>query len=142
MKNKWRGQPPAQTRIRKEVEAILNALPKTGALFPYLRTLRAGDRVTEYKQRCVGLGIRGVSLHSYRYAWAKRAKVPAYPERYALLALGRNRKAVHRAYANNAQVTLPPMEGYERRHHVDEIISLPMLAATQLIPNAVSAVNE
>jgi len=28
----------------------------------YPRTVRAGDRATEFKQRCTGLGIKGVSL--------------------------------------------------------------------------------
>jgi hypothetical protein len=28
--------------------------------------------------------------------------------------LGHNSKAVHRAYAKNAQVTLPPLEDYEK----------------------------
>ena len=50
--------------------AVLRGLPQSGPLFPYLRRVRAGDRSTEFKQRCVGLGITGVSLHSYRYAWA------------------------------------------------------------------------
>jgi hypothetical protein len=57
-----------------------------------------------------------VTLHSYRYAWAERAKIVGYPERFAQLALGHNSKAVHRAYAKNAQVTLPPLEEYEREH--------------------------
>ena len=62
----------------------------------------------------MGLGIEGVTLHSYRYAWAERAKTAGYPERFAQLALGHNSKAVHRAYARKAQVTLPPLEEYER----------------------------
>jgi len=37
-----------------------------------------------------------------------------YPERFAQLALGHNSQAVHRAYARKAQVTLPPLEDYER----------------------------
>jgi len=53
--------------------------------------------------------------HSYRYAWAERAKTCGYPERFAQLALGHNSKAVHRAYAKAAQVTLPPLEEYERK---------------------------
>jgi len=115
MKTRWRGQQPPQIRFGKEVEDILATLPKTGPLFPYLATVRAGDRATEFKQRCVGLGIQGVTLHSYRYAWAERAKIVGYPERFAQLALGHNSKAVHRAYAKNAQVTLPPLEEYERK---------------------------
>jgi hypothetical protein len=31
-------------------------------------TVGAGDRATEFKQRCRQLGIKGVTLHSYRYA--------------------------------------------------------------------------
>lgn len=77
--------------------------------------MRPGDRATEFKQRCDGLGIRGISLHSYRYAWAERAKIAGYPERFAQLALGHNSKAVHRAYAKKAQVTLPPLEEYEQK---------------------------
>jgi integrase len=92
---------------------ILKDLSGTGALFPYLSTVRSGDRATEFKQRCVGLGIKGITLHSYRYAWAERAKVAGYPERFAQVALGHNSKAVHRAYARHAQVKLPALEDYE-----------------------------
>jgi hypothetical protein len=45
-------------------------LPAEGPLFPYLSHLRAGDRATEFTQRCRQLGVTGVTLHSYRYAWA------------------------------------------------------------------------
>ncbi len=75
-------------RFDEEVAEILRDLPGSGPLFPYLRTVRAGDRSTEFHQRCVGLGIKGVSLHSYRYAWAERAKTAGYPERFAQEALG------------------------------------------------------
>jgi integrase len=97
------------------VEAILSTLPKIGPLFPSLAKVRPGDRATEFKQRCDGLGIRGTSLHSYRYAWAERAKTAGNPERFAQLALGHNSKAVYRAYAKKAQVTLPPLEEYEAK---------------------------
>ena len=101
-------------RFDEDLAEILQDLPKSGPLFPYLRTVRAGDRATEFHQRCVGLGIKGVSLHSYRYAWAERAKVAGYPERFAQEALGHNSKAVHRAYARKAQVELPSLSEYER----------------------------
>jgi integrase len=74
-------------RFDEEVAQILRSLPATGPLFPYLRTVRAGDRATEFKQRCEGLKIKGISLHSYRYAWAERAKKAGYPERFAQEAL-------------------------------------------------------
>jgi len=104
----------ALLRFGSEVAAVLRGLPATGPLFPYLRRVRSGDRATEFKQRCDGLGIKGVSLHSYRYAWAERAKVAGYPERFAQESLGHNSKAVHRAYARKAQVLLPALEDYER----------------------------
>lgn len=100
-------------RFGKEVERILSDLPSTGPLFPYLRSVRAGDRATEFKQRCRGLGIEGVSLHSYRYAWAERARKSGYPERFAQEALGHNSKAVHRAYAKKAKVIIPALETFE-----------------------------
>ena len=101
-------------RFGAEVETILASLPKSGPFFPYLRKVRAGDRATEFKQRCVGLGIHGVSLHSYRYAWAERARKAGYPERFAQDALGHNSQAVHRAYARKAKVIVPALEDYEK----------------------------
>lgn len=91
-------------------EAVLRSLPHAGALFPYLATVRASDRATEFKQRCQGLGITGVTLHSYRYAWAEMAKVAGMPERFAQAALGHSSKAVHRAYAKGAIMEIPCLE--------------------------------
>jgi integrase len=96
-------------RFDDEVAELFRSLPSSGPLFPYLKTVRAGDRATEFHQRCVGLNIKGVSLHSYRYAWAERAKTAGYPERFAQEALGHNSKAVHRAYARKAEP--PPARG-------------------------------
>lgn len=53
---------------------IFRQLPDKGPLFPYLVGVDCKDRATEFKQRCTGLGIKGVTLQSYRYAWAGRAK--------------------------------------------------------------------
>jgi hypothetical protein len=78
----------AQIHFGPEVEQVLRALPQSGPLFPYLRTVRCCDRGTEFKQRCQGLGIEGVTLHCHRYAWAQRAKACGYPERYAHRAVG------------------------------------------------------
>ena len=105
----------ALMRFDDETAEVLRSLPTEGPLFPYLRGVRAGDRSTEFHQRCVGLGIKGVSLHSYRYAWAERAKKAGYPERFAQEALGHNSKAVHRAYARKARVELPPLGEYEKQ---------------------------
>jgi len=105
---------PALFRFSAELEVILKGLPTVGQLFPYLCTVRASDRATEFKQRCSGLGITGVSLHSYRYAWAERALKCGFPERFAQQALGHNSKAVHRAYAKHAEVTVPSLDDWEK----------------------------
>jgi len=110
---------PALIHLGEAVVTILQTLPKSGPLFPYLSRVRCGDRATEFKQRCRGLGISGVTLHSYRYAWAERARTAGYPERFAQEALGHNSKAVHRAYAKKAQVQIPSLEEYER-HQVEK----------------------
>jgi integrase len=96
----------------KAWEVILQR-SRTGPLFPYLITVRETDRATEFKQRCEGLGINGVTLHSYRYAWAERSADNGYPERYAQRVLGQNSKMVHRAYAKKAQGQFPSLEDCE-----------------------------
>jgi integrase len=108
-----------------EVAALLRGLPKSGPLFPNLHKVRATDRATEFKQRCRGLGISGVTLHSYRYAWAERAKVTGYPERFAQEALGHNSIAVHRAYAKNAKMILPSLESFEKGPTEPNIVAFP-----------------
>jgi len=112
----------ARVRFGDEVEVVLQNLPKSGPLFPYLIGVREADRATEFRQRCKGLGIEGITLHSYRYAWAERAKSCGYPERFAQEALGHNSKAVHRAYARKAQVTVPSLEDYEREHAQKKVV--------------------
>jgi integrase len=69
-------------------------------------------RSAEFFYLCRRLKIKGVSLHSYRYAWAERAKSCGYPERFAQQALGHNSKAVHRAYARRALVMIPAMDEF------------------------------
>jgi hypothetical protein len=66
-----------------------------------------------------------VTLHSYRYAWAERAKQAGYPERFAQIALGHNSKAVHRAYARHAQVTIPSLDAYEHAGTSSKIVPMP-----------------
>jgi hypothetical protein len=94
---------------------VLSGLPKSGLLFPALARIHERHRSKLFIKRLATVGITGVSLHSYRYAWAERAKTSGYPERFAMQALGQSSKAVHRAYARKAQVVLPPLEDYEKR---------------------------
>jgi integrase len=115
---------PPLIRFGKKCEAILRSLPQTGSLFPYLRTVDCKDRATEFKQRCEGLEIKGVTLHSYRYAWAERARTAGYPRRFAEEALGHNSKAVHAAYASKAQVVVPSLEDYEEQLTKQKVVSV------------------
>ena len=105
---------PALIRFGTEVATILRRRPVSGSLFPYLRTVRACDRATEFKQRCKGLGIEGITLHSYRYSWAERARKCGYPQRFAQEALGHNSKAVDHAYLKHAEVTVPSLDDWEK----------------------------
>jgi integrase len=66
-------------------------------------------------KRLKTVGITGISLHSYRYAWAERAKTVGMPERFAQQALGHGSKAFVRAYSKNARVVVPSLEEYEAK---------------------------
>jgi len=106
---------PVLVHLGGEALNLFKDLPAEGPLFPYLSRVRANDRATEFKSRCRQLGIVGVTLHSYRYAWAERAKTCGMPERFAQEALGHNSKAVHRAYAKRALMKIPSLEDYEKK---------------------------
>jgi integrase len=105
----------AQLAISRSLAAILEQLPKAGPLFPNIYAGQANLRASEFYYLCKRLKIKGATLHSYRYAWAERARTCGYPERFAQEALGHNSKAVHRAYARRANVVIPAMEDYERK---------------------------
>lgn len=107
-------QPPAVIHYADAVAEILELLPKEGFLFRYLASVQCKDRATEFKQRCRGLGIEGLTLHSFRYAWAERARKVGMPERFAAEVLGHKSKAIHRAYAKGAEVKVPALEEYEK----------------------------
>jgi integrase len=124
----------AQIHFGQEVADILAILPKEGLLFPRLSRVRPGDRATEFKQRCRALGIAGVSLHSYRYAWAERARTCGYPERFAQEALGHNSKAVHRAYAKRASVKIPSLDEFERKAQETKILPFPIAESAATTP--------
>ena len=66
-------------------------------------------------KRLKTVGVTGISLHSYRYAWAERARTAGMPERFAQEALGHNSAAVHGAYARKARVVIPTLEDYEKQ---------------------------
>ena len=96
---------------------ILRDLPEAARCFRTCAPCRSGDRATEFHQRCVGLGIKGVTLHSYRYAWAERAKTAGYPERYAQVNLSLAMKPSDGAgiFAQSSGGSIPSLSEYERQ---------------------------
>lgn len=106
---------PSLIRFGNHVAMLLKKLPTIGYLFPQLQAVSEKRRADYFRKRCLTLNITGITLHSYRYAWAERAKTAGYPERFAQEALGHNSKAVHRAYARHAQVKIPSLEEFERK---------------------------
>ena len=105
----------AQFTVSTALEKVLQQLPTSGVLFPNLSTWTESDRASRFRRRCHRAGVSGVTLHSYRYAWAERAKVVGMPERFAQAALGHNSKAIHRAYAKKAVIIAPSLEDYEKK---------------------------
>jgi integrase len=100
----------AHLQIGKSLDELLSRLPKSGLLFPHVATLKVSDRSAEFYRRCKNLGIKGVSLHSYRYSFAERAYASGYNERFAQAALGHKSRAVHHHYSKGAEVICPPLE--------------------------------
>ena len=125
----------ALLRFGEEVAALLGLLPPAGLLFPKFSRLREAHRATEFKRVCKRLGITGVTLHSYRYAWAERAKTCGYPERFAQTALGHNSRAVHEAYAGGAVPTCPALDEYETAHAGRNVIPFPLRRVAVTAPN-------
>tara|TARA_R100001463_G_scaffold88792_1_gene143594 strand:- start:3235 stop:4062 length:828 start_codon:yes stop_codon:yes gene_type:complete len=83
-----------------------------GYFLPSIQRMDSKDRATIFRRKCRSLGIAGVTLHSYRYAWAERAFSVGMPERLAMVALGHNSAAIHRVYAKNAKVVAPSIAGF------------------------------
>jgi integrase len=106
---------PCQLTLEPELVPVLKSLPQSGPLFPYLRTVREADRATEFKQRCQGLGIHGITLHSYRYSVAERMLAAGMPERFAQQVLGHNSKAMSRYYSRRALVRVPSVHELKMR---------------------------
>jgi integrase len=122
--NRCKSEVPVVIAFGSEAAALLATLPKSGPLFPWLSTLHEKHRAKHFVKRLATVKIEGISLHSYRYSWAERAKVVGMPERYAQQALGHSSKAFARAYSKNAKVVVPSLEDYERK-----IVPLPAVAA-------------
>ncbi|SRR5579884_32570 len=120
---------PARLTIGRKLCKLLQSLPLSGDLFPTIKPTSANHRSAEFRRRCRVAGIHGVSLHSYRHAWAQRAKACGYPQRFAQEALGHGSRAVHEAYAKGAVVICPALEDYEAAA-TDKVIRFEALHAS------------
>jgi len=116
------------------VADLLRSRPETGLLFPQIARWKESDRGKAFIRRCRLVGVSGVCLHSYRYAWAERARTCGFPERFAQESLGHGSKAVARAYAKKAKVLIPSLEEYEQK-----IVPLPN--ATRQEPSVAQTMN-
>jgi hypothetical protein len=105
----------AALAIGRRLQGILDQLPQAGWLFPNLRLLTETHRASRFRKRCLGLSIKGITLHCYRYSWAERAKSAGMPLREAMAHLGHQSRAVHLSYASSAEVITLPLEHYEQQ---------------------------
>ena len=119
---------PCRLMIGKRLRVLLKSLPTSGALFPSIKQTSAKDRAAEFRRRCRLANVTGVSLHSYRHAWAQRAKACGYPQRFAQEALGHTSRAIHEAYARGAIVLCPALDEYESLS-AKRLIRLPVACA-------------
>lgn len=101
--------------IGARLRGILDQLPQEGYLFPDLRLQEPKDRAGYFRKACLACGIKGRTLHSYRYAWAQRAKAAGMPLREAMNHMGHKSRAIHAAYGAGAETTTLPLEYYEQQ---------------------------
>ena len=102
----------AAQKISPKLIKLLKSLKKgrkSGFFTPFIQNMDSKDRATIFRRKCILLDIKGVTLHSYRYAWAERAFELGLPERLAMVALGHNSAAIHRAYSKNAKIVCPSL---------------------------------
>lgn len=122
---------PARLTIGSKLRQLLQTLPRSGDLFPNIKNSSANHRSAEFRRRCRVARINGISLHSYRHAWAQRAKACGYPQRFAQEALGHGSRAIHEAYARGAIVVCPALEEYELAS-AKKVIRVPFTSAKML----------
>jgi len=100
-------------QMSDNLRRIVEDLPSKGPLFPGIQNGGHNFRASEFRRRLRLLDIKGLSLHSYRYAWAERAAEAGIPERFAMAALGHGSKMVHRAYARASEAVCPALPSGE-----------------------------
>lgn len=109
------GQGSVAIVIGDDLMDLLKQLPEEGFLFPTLAKQNDKVRASRFRKVADRLGFVDISLHSYRYAWAQRAKSYGMPMREAMAHLGHGSKAIHHAYSDKAEVVSLPLEFYEKQ---------------------------
>jgi len=104
---------PVSLSIGPRLESLLKRLPAIGPFFPKISIKSAENRCGHFQQLCAVAGVKGVTLHSYRYSWAQRANALGYPERWARKNLGHKSVAAHYGYSKGARFACPPLETFE-----------------------------
>ena len=88
---------------------------RKGFFLPAIERQESKDRAAIFARLCRRNHIEGITLHSYRYAWAERAFQAGMPERLAMVALGHNSSAIRRVYAKGAAIVAPSLETYTKK---------------------------
>jgi integrase len=101
--------------IDEALHKLLEQLPAEGWLFPHLKTQSEDRRASRFGKWCRKFGFKGITLHSYRYSWAERAKTARMPEREAMHHLGHKSRSIHQHYAKNAEIVVFPLSYYEKK---------------------------
>jgi hypothetical protein len=117
-KMKYRDGGKCSVSLDGAFSLLLERLPAEGWFFPRIRLERCGDRADHFRGLCRRLAIGGVTLHSYRYAWAERARWSEMPPRESMQHLGHKRWARHLFYAKNAPINTLPLEYYEEKKRI------------------------
>ncbi len=118
----------AAQHLCPKVKELLNSLKygrDEGLYLPAIARMSSKDRASIFRRLCKRSDIDGVTLHSYRYAWAERAFEAGMPERLAMVALGHNSSAIHRVYAKGASLVAPSLDNYSAAGHPAETKKTP-----------------
>lgn len=94
----------------QEVFALLDQLPKRGFLFPSIQKESESQRGTVFRRACGSLQINGITLHSYRYAFAERCRLNGITVEEAMAAMGLKSFAVYHSYAKGAKIICRPVD--------------------------------
>ena len=84
-------------------------------VFPESRSTKRQDTGIKVSEGCRPAGFTDISLHSYRYAWAQRAKSLRDANARSHGAPGPRSKAIHHAYSDKAEIVSLPLEFYEKQ---------------------------